>query len=621
MNNKIILLLLTFIFAGSAFCNTDAAKAQGEEVFPELLPSSEVLKKQSPKTEFKAARPADTKTNNKSDVKTIMNITPVSNTVKASEKDLNEVTNKNLDKKALEKKLKAEKKQAKKDKKETEKQAKQEEKTRAAVNKTDKNDTLKKASKAPDKKTKKTKEDKNEISARELNRIEKKKEQYKEYLIPTDSYMPVGNIEDRSTKITGSIQKTLEFNLADCLELALINHPRIKAAYASASAQKAVKNQTLSNYSPRVNIDAGISRVKPDTSGFNGMKIDSYTKYLLGTIGVSQLVYDFGTTQNQYTIDKLAWESSKTQIESVVNDVICSVKESYYNLLYAIAKKQVALETVEQYQQMYNQAKAFYEVGTKPKVDVTIASANLSNANTELIEATNNVDIAVSRLNNSMGLPFVPAYVVDTSIPYQDINISMKEAVEIANANRPDLKISLLGMEQANQYVKLAKKSYFPSLEFRGNLSMGGRDSLTETSWYDAGGYLSFPVINPFLIRNQIVQAKSLYEQEKYNTKSTVNDIYYEIQQSYVRLVDAKERIPSTKLTVKEAKESYDLSKGRYRVGVCDAIELRDAQIQYANAKLAYISALYTYNSAKAQLERAIGQTIKPLEIQEKVEI
>ena len=100
MNNKIILLLLTFIFAGSAFCNTDAAKAQGEEVFPELLPSSEVLKKQSPKTEFKAARPADTKTNNKSDVKTIMNITPVSNTVKASEKDLNEVTNKNLDKKA-----------------------------------------------------------------------------------------------------------------------------------------------------------------------------------------------------------------------------------------------------------------------------------------------------------------------------------------------------------------------------------------------------------------------------------------------------------------------------------------------------------------------------------------
>ena len=598
-NNKFVILLMAFVLAGSVQ-NREALAAQD---FPELLPSSEVSKRNG-------------------DVKTIMNITPVSNATKANKKDLDEVTNQNLDKKSLEKKLKQEEKQAKKAEIQTKQEQKQEEKTKDAVNKAEKNAQI--PDKKTDKKTAKTKEeqsDKNDISARELKRIEKKKEQYKEYLIPTDSYMPVGNVEDRSTKITGSIQKTLEFNLADCLELALINHPRIKAAYANASAQKAVKNQTLSNYSPRVNIDAGISRIKPDTSGFNGMKIDSYTKYLLGTIGVSQLVYDFGITQNQYTIDKLAWETSKTQIESVVNDVICSVKDSYYNLLYAIAKKQVALETVEQYQEMYNQAKAFYEVGTKPKVDVTIASANLSNANTDLIEATNNVDIAVSRLNNAMGLPFVPAYVVDTSIPYQDVNISMKEAIEIANENRPDIKISLLGIEQANQYVKLAKKSYFPSLEFRGNWSMGGRDNLTETNWYDAGGYLDFPVINPFLIRNQIVQAKALYEQEQYNTKSTVNDIYYEIQQSYVKLVDAKERIPSTKLTVKEAKESYDLSKGRYRVGVCDAIELRDAQIQYANAKLAYISALYTYNSAKAQLEKAIGKTITPAQTPEKIEI
>ncbi len=598
MNNKFSITLL-LAFALTSFGSVQ--KGLCTEALPELLPSS---------------------TTGEANVKSIMNLTPVSNASKATNKDLDDVTKQNLDKKALDKKLKEEKKkekeQAKKDKKEAERQAKQEAKTKAAVNTTTEE---KEASKDNNNNKTAKKDDKNEISARELKRIEKKKEQYKDYLIPTDSYMPVGNIEDRSTKITGSIQKTLEFNLADCLELALINHPRIKAAYANASAQKAVKNQTLSNYSPRVNIDAGISRIKPDTSTMRGMGSDSYTKYLLGTIGVSQLVYDFGTTQNQYTIDKLAWESSKTQIESVVNDVICSVKESYYNLLYAIAKKQVALETVEQYQQMYNQAKAFYEVGTKPKVDVTIASANLSNANTDLIEATNSVDIAVSKLNNAMGLPFVPAYVVDTSIPYQDINISMKEAVEIAHNNRPDIKISLLGMEQADQYVKLAKKSYFPSLEFRGNWSMGGRDNLTETNWYDAGGYLSFPVINPFLIRNQVVQAKALYEQEKYNTKSNVNDIYYEIQQSYVRLVDAKERIPSTKLTVKEAKESYDLSKGRYRVGVCDAIELRDAQVQYANAKLAYISALYAYNSAKAQLERAIGQTIKPLETPERVEI
>ncbi len=596
MNNKIyLILLITALFAGA-----NIQKANALEEFPELLPASAV------------------------DVRRMMNITPNDSAKRAEEKDIVEVSNKNLDKKALDRKLKNEKKQVKKAAKnaniEAKKAAKQAKKPVQDNAKTaDKNETKTKTAVDKNLAGKDTK--KEEFSARELRKIEKKKEEYKDYFIPTDGYMPVGSLEDRSTTITGSVQKTLEFNLADCLELALINHPKIKAAYATASAQKAAKNVTLSNYGTRVDLNAGISRIKPDMSAMRGMSADSYTKYLLGTIGVTQLVYDFGVTQNQYTIDKIAWQSAKTNIEAVVNDVICAVKDSYYNLLFAIARKQVAMETVEQYTQMYNQAFAFYEVGTKPKVDVTIASANLADSQSKLIEATNNVDIAVSRLNNAMGLPFVPAYVVDTSIPYYDVNLSMKEAVEIANSNRPDLKINMMNIEQANQYVKLAKKSYFPKLEFEGNVSMGGRDDFTDKSWYDFGGYLKFPVVNPILIRNQIVQAKALYEEQKYTAKSNVNDIYYEIQQAYVSLMDAKERIPSTKLTVKEAKESYELSQGRYRVGVCDAIELRDAQVQYANAKLAYISNLYEYNSAKARLERAIGQSLKPVENPERIEI
>lgn len=609
MNKKYSFILILMAALGL----NSGSTAFGEE-YPDLLPKSGAEQNVNKKTFFDVTN-VKKKNENQSE------IDAKRDAILKQQRDA---------KKAAEKEEKAAKKAAKK--------ISEENKTKAAVDKVNKDGAqeTKKAEKNPDKKAKKAakkaKKDKNtdtsalsnnknEFSARELKRIEKKKEEYKDYFIPTDGYKPVGNLEDRSTVITGSVQKTLEFSLADCLELALINHPKIKAAYANASANKAVKNQTIANYTPRLNFNMGLTRNKPDTSMVGGMPIDNYTKYLLGTIGISQLVYDFGVTQNQYTIDKIAWESSKIYIESVVNDVICSVKDSYYNLLYAIAKKQVALETVEQYSQMYNQAKAFYEVGVRPKVDMTIAAANLSDSRSNLIEASNNVDIAVSKLNNAMGLPFVQPYVVDTSIPFQDVNISMKEVIEIANNNRPDLKINMLSMEQANQYVKLAKKSFMPSLEFRGNWSMGGRDNFTETNWYDLGGYLSFPTVNPVLIRNQIVQAKALYEQEKFSAKSNVNDIYYEIQQAYVRLVDARERIPATKLTVQQAKESYELSQGRYRVGVCDAIELRDAQIQYANAKLAYINNLYNYNSAKALLEKAIGQTLKPLEAPEKIEI
>ncbi len=450
----------------------------------------------------------------------------------------------------------------------------------------------------------------------------KTKNDYSEFLLPKDGYLPVGNTEDKQIQIQGSVSKTDELSLADCLELALQNNPRIKAAIAASSVVKEDKVQTVSNYAPSVSTQSGITRNKPDMSGMpSGFKIPSYTKYLLGTISLSQLVYDFGVTQNQYTIDKIDWEVSKQNIESVVNSVVCDVKDAYYNLLYAISAKQVRMETVEHFEQMYNQAKAFYEIGTKPKVDVTIASSNLADAKANYIEASNAVDLAVSKLNNIMGTPFIEPYIVNTSMPYQDTDITMRDAVEIANKARPDLQMAIAQVKKAEENVKLSKKSYAPSLYAAADLGMGGRDNFTDKSWYSVGGYFSFPVINPVMVTSRIKQAKAQLEQQKYDTKASINDIYFEIQNAFVKLTDAKQRIPASKAALQEARENYELSQGRYRAGVCDAIELKEAQILYEDAKLAYISNIYTYNSAKATLEKAIGQSLKPADTQENIEI
>lgn len=467
-----------------------------------------------------------------------------------------------------------------------------------------------------------TLENKGEKLEKRKLKKDKKKNDYSEYLIPEDGYQPVGNLEDKQVQIHGAVSKSDELTLADCLELALSNNPKIKSAYANVAKVKESKVQTLSNYSPTLSTNTSLTRNKMDTSGFPaGFNVKPYTRYLLGTISLSQLVYDFGVTQNQYTINKLDWEMSKQNVEAIVNEVVCEVKDAYYNLLYALSAKQVRQETVEQYQQMYDQAKAFYEIGTRPRVDVTIASSNLADARANYIEASNAVDLAVSKLNNVMGTPFIEPYVVDTSMPYQATDITMKQAIEIANKARPDLKTALYQIQRAEQNVKLYKKSYMPSLSVGANLSMGGRHNFVDNTWYDFGGYFSFPVINPVLITSQIKQAKAELEQQKFDTKNSVNNIYYEIQSAFVRVTDTSQRIVASKLAVQEARESYELSQGRYKAGVCDAIELKEAQISYENAKLAYISNVYEYNSAKATLEKAIGQSLKPSEIQENVEI
>ena len=451
-------------------------------------------------------------------------------------------------------------------------------------------------------------------------KAKKKKNDYSEYLIPENGYLPVGNTEDKQIQIQGAVSKTAELTLADCLQLALENNPKIQAAYANVNVVKEKKVQTLSNFAPNISINSGITRIKPDTTATN-IKMDTYTKYLLGNISISEMVYDFGITQNQYTINKIEWETSKQNIESTVNSVVRDVKDAYYNLIYALNAKQVREETVAHFEDMYKQADAFYQIGTHPKVDVTIAAANLADAKANYIAASNAVDLAVSKLNNVMGTPFIEPYVVDVSMPFSETDITMKEAIEIANKARPDLKMAINEVQMADETVKLSKKIWAPSLNFAADFSEGGRHKFTDKSWYSLGGYLTFPIINPVQLTSGIKQAKAALEQQKYTTKAAVHDIYYEIQTSYVLLNDARQRITASKAAVQEARESYELSQGRYKTGVCDAIELKEAEITYENAKLAYISNIYLYNSAKASLEKAIGQTLKDTANQENVEI
>ncbi len=464
-------------------------------------------------------------------------------------------------------------------------------------------------------------EKKKKIKKKKKTKLEKIQEEYSDYLIKDDAYLPVGDASEKEISIQGSISKTELLSLADCIDIAMRNNPKIQAAYANVSVVKENKVQAISAFTPSISSTTGISRIKPDTSAMPNANMSNYTKYLLGTISISEMVYDFGASQNLYTISKIDWEVSKQNVDSVVNSIVCDVKDAYYNLLYAISAKQVRLETVEEFELMYKQAHAFYEVGTRPKVDVTIAAANLADARANYIEASNAVDLAISRLNNIMGTPFIEPYTIDTSIPFQETDVTMRGAVEIANKARPDMKIALAEIERANQYVKYTKKSYFPQLSVAADLSMGGRKNFTDKSWYTFGGYLNFPVINPVSVVSQIKQAKAELQKQQYDTTSAINDIYYEIQTSYVMLTDARQRMNATKAALKEAKESFELSQGRYKAGVCDAIELKEAQITYENAKLAYISNIYTYNSAKASLEKAIGQSLPAVDLEESVEI
>ena len=427
-----------------------------------------------------------------------------------------------------------------------------------------------------------------------------------------DAVLPKQN-DKADFVIEGSVEKNIDMTLDKCIELALGNNPQINAAFHDILASDARIKQVWSNYFPQVSWQTGYTRIRQlQLSDALGKNL-TFNYFILGQVTLQQMLYDFGVTQNQATIKRLDYEAYKTTLGATINDVIYQTKDAYYNLLYAFENKRVAEDTVNKFEMFYNQAKAFYEIGMNPKVDVTIAEVNLSNAKLQLIQADNAVNLAVARLNNVMGVPFIDKYNVQERLKYQPVDVTFNQSIEIARDARPELKLAELKVESANQTLKLVKKSYFPTLSIEGQLQIGGK-SWTSNYGYNLGGYLNFPTVNGMLIKNEIQEARYLYDKEIANAKNTQNQIYLEIQNAYLMLEEKKNQMPVAMLGVKQAKENYELSYGRYRVGEANPTELKDAQINYQQAQLSYYNALYQYNSAKASLEKAIGKNLVPNE-------
>ncbi len=409
--------------------------------------------------------------------------------------------------------------------------------------------------------------------------------------------------------IEGSVEKNIDMTLDKCIELALGNNPQINAAFHDILASDARIKQVWANYFPQLSWQTGYTKIKQlQLSDALGQNL-TFNYYILGQITLQQMLYDFGVTQNQATIKRLDYEAYKTTLSATINDVIYQTKDAYYNLLYAFENRRVAEDTVKKFEMFYNQAKAFYEIGLNPKVDVTIAEVNLSNAKLQLIQADNAVNLAVAKLNNVMGVPFIDKYNVQERLQYNPVDVTFNQSVEIARDARPELKLAEIKVESANQTLKLVKKSYFPTISIEGQYQRGGR-SWNSNYGYNLGGYLNFPTINGMLIKNEIKEARYLYDKEIANAKNTQNSIYLEIQNAYLTLEEKKNQMPVAILGVKQAKENYELSYGRYRVGEASPTELKDAQINYQQAQLTYYNSLYQYNTSKAALEKAIGKNL-----------
>jgi outer membrane protein len=399
--------------------------------------------------------------------------------------------------------------------------------------------------------------------------------------------------------------------LQGAIDIALKNQPSILTGQSTVKANEATIGQAQANYYPQLTASGSYSKISPASSGTGTNIAGKYDQYS-SSVGLSQTIFDFGKTPTQVRINSLNTESSRFDLDNTLNTVVFNVKQAFYNVLQAQRNRDVAGESVKQFQQHLDQAQGFYGVGTKSKIDVTKAEVDLSNARLNLIKAENQVRLSRVTLNNAMGIPDVPNYNLEDNLLYKKYGLSFEEALSSVYNQRPDLQSLIKKKEAAKSSIDLARKGYFPVLSgnanyaYSGNNSSGGTGFPLNNSW-NYGVSISIPIFSGFDTKYKVAQAQANYDTVNANEQSLRLDIYSQLQQAYLSLRQADESIVASEVTVRQAKENVELATGRYQAGVGSPLEVTDALVSLNNAQVAYTQALTDYKNAQASIEKAIG--------------
>ena len=390
-------------------------------------------------------------------------------------------------------------------------------------------------------------------------------------------------------------------------KIALENNPSIKIAYSNVDYSNASLRLSRSNYFPLLSIIGSASRTE-GAFVFNPSfppRDQQYNNYTAG-FQLQQLIYDFGRTSNKVSASGDLVSSSLCDLKSATEDLIMVVEINCYTYLQAQYLEKVDREALAQTEEHLKLAEAFYKAGTQPEYDVTKAQVDVANAKLNLIHSQNQIKVSKLLLENSLGVKIPNEFIISDSLKYDSLKISIDSVKSVALDNRTDLKSLQLKLAAQKSLVLSVWSQNLPSISAFGNYNWNGFNFPLYSRW-SAGINLSIPIFQGFSVSAQVQQAESQEKNIEASIEQLTLSILSEVQENYLAVIDAENRIAAAKQLVLQAEENFRLATQRYKAGVGSATEITDAQLALSNARYSNIQANYDYLTSLVRLKRSMG--------------
>lgn len=425
---------------------------------------------------------------------------------------------------------------------------------------------------------------------------------------------PAANVQDPIMIERGGF-----LGLRQAVELGLSKHPVLQEGSANVKAAEARTEQTRSLYYPQVyaNVDsaAGAGRLNPRFLIGGGLLQQNLSAYSAGVIA-NQRLYDFGFTRNLVESSQLAERALTQDLHARRALVALSVQRAYLVSLKRRRLVQIAEETVRERGIIKTQLEALFRQQLKSKLDLDLVQVELTNSESQLVRARNDLKASFADLNRAMGITGAEEYVLE------DIRTDVRpqgtlEALITDSLSHPEVRKAKEFTSSAEARLRAMKKQYLPTisaLASGGNYDTfdpGRNPGLNSTTggWWTAGAFVSVPLFTGFAIENQVREAAAQQNAAQAGRTNIEQALTQQVTTSYLETVTLAQQIKLAEEQVKTAREALQLAKQRYKLGLGSVVEVTQSEVAVTAAETRLAEAQYDYKVAEVTLAYAAGAT------------
>jgi len=419
--------------------------------------------------------------------------------------------------------------------------------------------------------------------------------------------------------------ETRRITLDEAVALATKQNSIVKMARLKTKEMDAKVTQARANYFPVVSNDTsaahlqnleylqipmGALGVYPAAGAIPGAKASialGNQNFLLSTTTAAQPLTQYFKIHAGVRAAKADAGIARNNARQAENEVALKMKQLYFTLLSAERRHQAAELTIEAGEERLVEAQHGVEAGAVLKLKVLDGKAQIADARHKLGSLEDAISDMKVEFNDLAGLPLeTDVELVAPEVETADMTAGDLEAEAIRR--NPEVAVARETLVKAKAGLSAAHAEYIPEIgAFAQYIHQDGMPLLTENNGV-IGLKMNWTLLEFGKRSGKVHESRAQVAEAEENLCHTENRVRVEIEKSVRKVRRAETGLEAARESVEARAEMRRITANQVEAKTANASALKEAEGQLAEAEAVLFQAEAERNTARAELERTLGQ-------------